>query len=187
MRRHNPKANRISLSPQLMNALKGGTLMTETSLSDGTCLSYYNDIPTPQRNGGSVDEAGLIRKIVGGQKDLFGDLIAPHLTALSCVVRAPIGGHPEVEDSVQHTAYKAFIHLAHFRFEARFKTSLIRIGLNEARQWRRKHASLRLIEVTPLTSHELLIAVYRPPPLMQYQRSETISLRGTATAQHTLQ
>src|SRR5258708_33724182 len=115
-----------------MNALKGGTLMTETSLSDGTCLSYYNDIPTPQRNGRSVDEAGLIRKIVGGQKDLFGDLIAPHLTALSCVVRATIGGHPEVEDLVQQTAYTAFIHLARVRVQPPFKTCVISIGLESA-------------------------------------------------------
>jgi len=165
-----------------MNALKGATLMTETSLSDGTCLSYYNDIPTPQRNGTAVEEAVLIRKIVGGQKDLFGDLIAPHLTALSCVVRATIGGHPEVEDIVQQTAYKAFIHLAQFRFEARFKTWLIRIGLNEARQWRRKYASLRLIEFTPLAFSELPIADQSPSPLIEYQRSETTARLGVALA-----
>jgi RNA polymerase sigma-70 factor (ECF subfamily) len=46
----------------------------------------------------------LIRKIVAGQRHLFGDLIAPHLTALSRIVRASIGDHPEVEDIVQQTA-----------------------------------------------------------------------------------
>jgi hypothetical protein len=45
--------------------------MTAISLSDG-------------RSG----VVALIRKIVGGQQDLFGDLIAPHLTALSCMVRS---------------------------------------------------------------------------------------------------
>src|SRR5260370_7623374 len=166
-----------------MNALKGAILMTETSLSDGTCLSYYNDIPTPQRNGTGVDEAVLIRKIVGGQKDLFGDLIAPQLTSLSCVVRATIGGHPEVEDIVQQTAYKAFIHLAQFRFEARFKPWLIRIGLNEARQGRRKQASLRLIEFTPLAFSELSIADLRPSPFIEYQSTDTLS-RPPATHAH---
>lgn len=53
-------------------------------------------------NGTGVDEAALIRKNVGGQRDLFGDLIAPHLTALSRIVRTTIGGHPEFEDIVQH-------------------------------------------------------------------------------------
>jgi hypothetical protein len=68
--------------------------MTATSLSDG-------------RSG--VDEAALIRKIVGGQQDLFSDLIAPHPTALSCMVPATIGGYTEVGNIVQQTAFKAFI------------------------------------------------------------------------------
>ena len=73
--------------------------------------------PTPTRNGTGTDEAALIRKIIGGRRDLFGDLIAPHLTPLSRMVRARIGGHPEVEDIVQQTALKAFTQLAQFRFE----------------------------------------------------------------------
>jgi RNA polymerase sigma-70 factor (ECF subfamily) len=126
-----------------------------------------------------MDEAALIRKIVGGQRDLFGDLIAPHLTPLSRMVRATIGGHPEVEDIVQQTALKAFTHLAKFRFEAGFKTWLIRIGVNEARQWRRKYASSRVLEFTPSAFSELPIADQSRSPLMEYQRSETsVQLRA---------
>jgi len=104
--------------------------------------------PTPTSNRTRTDEAILISKIVGGQRDRFGDLIAPHLAPLSRIVRATLGAHPEVEDVVQQTALKAFTHLAQFRFEAGFRTWLIQIGLNEARQWWRKHASSPLVEST---------------------------------------
>jgi RNA polymerase sigma factor (sigma-70 family) len=130
----------------------------------------------------SDDEAVLIRKIVGGQRDLFGDLIAPHRTALSYMVRATIGGYPEVEDIVQQTALKAFIHLAQFRFEAGFKTWLIKIGINEAREWRRKHATARLLEFTPHALSELPIADQSPSPLIEYQRTEAAARLGAALA-----
>jgi RNA polymerase sigma-70 factor (ECF subfamily) len=129
-----------------------------------------------------TDEAALIRKIVGGQPDLFGDLIAPHLTALSRIVRATIGGHPEVEDIVQQTALKAFIHLAQFRFQAGFKTWLIQIGLNEARQWRRKYGHSRFLEFTPQASSELPIADQSHSPLIEYQRNENGAQLGAALA-----
>jgi hypothetical protein len=61
-----------------------------------------------------TEEAALIRKIVGGHRDLFGDLIAPHLTVLSRMVQATIGGHPEVEDIVQQAVLKAFTHRHNF-------------------------------------------------------------------------
>jgi RNA polymerase sigma-70 factor, ECF subfamily len=155
--------------------------MPATSLLHGKRL-YHNAIPNPSCNGTVIDEAALIRKIVGGQQDLFGDLIAPHLTALSYIVRSTIGCYPDVEDIVQQTAFKAFTHLAQFRFEAGFKTWFIQIGLNEARQWRRKHASLRLLEVTPHCFAELPIADQRPSPLIEYQRSETSARLGAALA-----
>ena len=123
-------------------------------------------------NETGTDEAALIRKIVGGQRDLFGDLIAPHLTPLLRIVRATIGGDPEVEDIVQQAAFKAFTKLAQFRFEAGFRTWLIQIGLNEARQWRRKCASSRIVGLAPLPLSELPIADKNHSPLSEYQRGE---------------
>jgi RNA polymerase sigma-70 factor (ECF subfamily) len=128
---------------------------------------------TTKGNETGADEAALIRKIVGGQRDLFGDLIAPHLTPLLRIVRATIGGDPEVEDIVQQTALKAFTHLAQFRFEAGFSTWLIQIGLNEARQWRRKCASSRIVDLAPLSLSELPIADRNHSPLSECQRRET--------------
>jgi RNA polymerase sigma-70 factor (ECF subfamily) len=128
----------------------------------------------------SSEEAALIRKIVGGQRDLFGDLIAPHLIPLLRIVRATMGGHPEVDDIVQQTVLKAFMHLTQFRFEAGFRTWLIQIGFNEARQWRRKYTSSPFVEFTPTA--ELPFADQSNSPLIEYQRSETSAQLDAALA-----
>src|SRR5947209_18760821 len=117
------------------------------------------------RDGTAGEEATLIRKIVGGERDLFGELIAPHLSPLSRIVRATIDGHSDVEDIVQQTVFKAFTHLAQFRFEAGFSTWLIQIAINEARQWRRKDAASRVLEFHAPTFSELPIADKRHSPL----------------------
>jgi RNA polymerase sigma-70 factor (ECF subfamily) len=137
--------------------------------------------PTPTGSGTGANEAALIGKIVGDQPDLFWHLITPHLALLSRIVRATIGGHPEVEDIVQ-TTLKAFIHLEQFRFEAGFRTWLIQIGVNEARQWRRKYASSPLLESTRAAFSERHIADESHSPLIEYQKSETGAQVGAALA-----
>ena len=80
---------------------------------------------TPTMTG--IEEAGLIRKILAGRQDLFGDLIAPHLAPLLHIVQATTGGHPDVDDIVQQTAIKAFTHLEQFRCVA------VHVGENQSR------------------------------------------------------
>jgi RNA polymerase sigma factor (sigma-70 family) len=126
---------------------------------------------TPNMTG--TEEYGLINKILGGRRELFGDLIAPHLTPLLRMVQATMGGHPDVDDIVQQTALKAFTHLDQFRCEASFRTWLIRIGLNEARDWRRKCASSRLLALDLPRLTQFPIFDESHSPLVQYQRSET--------------
>lgn len=92
--------------------------------------------PSPTRHETRTDEIALIHNIVGGQRDLFGDLIAPHLAALSRVVRTKLEADLEVEDIFQQAALKALTHLAQFRFEAGFRTWLIQIAINETRHSR---------------------------------------------------
>jgi RNA polymerase sigma factor (sigma-70 family) len=121
-----------------------------------------------------TDEIALIRRILGGHRDLFADLIAPHLTPLLRIIRATIGGHSDVEDIVQQTVLKAFTHLAQFRFEASFRTWLIRIGLNEARSWRKKCASSRLLALDLLPLTQLPPADEAHSPWVECERSEVI-------------
>src|ERR1700730_6585567 len=125
---------------------------------------------TPNTPG--TEEGALIHKILGGRRDLFADLIAPHLTTLFRIVRATIGGHPEEEDILQQTALKAFTHLEQLRFEDRFSPWLSRLGLNEVRMWQRKCASSRVLALDPPTLTQLPVADQRHSPLVEFQRSE---------------
>ena len=119
-----------------------------------------------------TEEAGLIRKIIGGRRDLFAELIEPHLTQLLRIVQRTIGRHADVEDIVQQATLKALTHLDQFRCEASFKTWLIRIGLNEARQWRRNSASCRFVSLDVAALPQLPIVDERHSPLAECQRSE---------------
>jgi RNA polymerase sigma-70 factor (ECF subfamily) len=130
----------------------------------------------------ATEEAGLIRKILAGRQDLFADLIAPHLRPLLRVLRATIGPHPDVDDIVQQTALKALIHLEQFRCEASFRTWLIRIGLNEARAWRRKCATSRLLALDPTTLTELPVTDERLSPWVEYERREASARLHAALA-----
>jgi RNA polymerase sigma-70 factor (ECF subfamily) len=125
-----------------------------------------------------TEEVALIRKIISGRRELFGDLIAPHLSPLWGIVRATIGSHADVEDIVQQATLKALIHLEQFRFEASFRTWLIRIGLNEARQWRRKCTPSRFT-ILDLSVLAQLPATEGHSPLIECQKSEAkIRLRA---------
>ena len=130
----------------------------------------------------AAQEVELIRNILGGRRELFADLIAPHLRPLLRTVRAIIGCHPDVEDIVQQTALKALTHLDQFRFEASFRTWLIRIGLNEANAWRRKCATSRFLALDANTLTQLPVADESHSPWVEYQRSEAIARLRTALA-----
>ena len=81
-----------------------------------------------------AEETVLIGQILVGRKELFDDLLEPHLTSLFRFVRSRMGSDSEAEDVIQVTILKAFTHLAKFRFEASFRSWLIRIAINEVAQ-----------------------------------------------------
>lgn len=129
----------------------------------------------------AAHEAGLIREILCGHRDLFGDLIQPHLKPLSCVIQGIMGPHPDVEDIVQQVALKALISLSQFRGEASFKTWLIRIGLNEVRQWQRRNLYSRFISLD--VAGHVAIEDPRCGPSEQYQRKQLAAKLHSAVEQ----
>jgi len=129
-----------------------------------------------------LEEAALIREILSGRRELFADLITPHLTPLFRTLRGTVGGHPDVEDIVQQTTLKALIHLEQFRFRASFRTWLIQIGLNEVRQWRRRNASSRSVAVDPAVLTQLPVADDSYSPFVECHRSETMGRLRSALA-----
>jgi RNA polymerase sigma-70 factor (ECF subfamily) len=102
----------------------------------------------------------------------FTDLLKANLPAIHRFVLGMVGNHFDVEDIVQETALKAFIHFAEFRGEAKFRTWLASIARNEVRGKRRRESMSRM---SYFESHELeQIASPRSTesPYCQYQEQE---------------
>jgi RNA polymerase sigma-70 factor, ECF subfamily len=131
---------------------------------------------------GEGKEASLICQILGGRRDLLGDLIEPHFDAVWKAVRAKMGNDPDVDDVVQQTVIKALTHLEQFRFEASFRTWLIRIALNEAAQHWRKRCSSRWIALEGSAVTEIQVADPKDSPFNACARSQTATLLQLAVA-----
>ena len=80
------------------------------------------------------DEAGLIVRILSGQKELFHELIRPYERMVYMTVFSIVRNETDAEDCAQDTMVNAYRHLSKFRGEAKFSTWLATIAVNEGRQ-----------------------------------------------------
>ncbi|MEM0519394.1 MULTISPECIES: RNA polymerase sigma factor [Aequorivita] len=92
-------------------------------------------------------EALIIEKILDGQIELFEILMRRYNELLYRTIRSYISTESDAEDTMQDTYIKAFQKLYQFKNEAKFSTWLIRIGINEALQRKRKAQKLRTIAI----------------------------------------
>jgi RNA polymerase sigma-70 factor (ECF subfamily) len=83
-------------------------------------------------------EKGLISRIVGGESDLFHELIRPYERMVYSTVFAMVKNEAEAEDGAQDVIISAFRHLKSFRGESKFSTWLVTIAMNEGRKRLRK-------------------------------------------------
>jgi RNA polymerase sigma-70 factor (ECF subfamily) len=90
------------------------------------------------KQAGSAIEAGLIARILAGEKELFHDLIRPYERMVYLTVISIVKNDAEAEDGAQEAVINAYRHLASFRGEARFSTWLTSIAVNEGRKRLRK-------------------------------------------------
>jgi RNA polymerase sigma-70 factor (ECF subfamily) len=118
-------------------------------------------------------EASLIREVLAGRTELLEDLMKPHLAMLRRLIQRKMGNDPEVEDIVQQTMLKSFTHLKQFRFEACFRTWLIRIALNEIAQCWRRRVPGRWIGLECSAQAMLHAADSSECPFRSYERSQT--------------
>lgn len=82
--------------------------------------------------GGARSESLLIRRVLAGETDLFGELVEPGLTRrLRNFASRALGNSADAEDILQEALMKAFCHLAEFRHESSFTTWLSCILRNE--------------------------------------------------------
>jgi len=114
-----------------------------------------------------TNEAGLIARIVAGEKELFHELIRPYERMVYLTLFAIVKNETEAEDGAQETVISAYRHLASFRGDAKFSTWLTTIAINEGRKRLRKAkgAAENSIEEEK-ESHE---GDYTPAPLTDWR------------------
>jgi len=83
-------------------------------------------------------EAGLIARVLGGEKELFHELIRPYERMVYLTLFSIVKNETEAEDGAQQTVINAYRHLASFRGDAKFSTWLTTIAINEGRKRLRK-------------------------------------------------
>ena len=84
--------------------------------------------------GREIDvEADLIRRVCDGEKELYYELVQPYERSVYLAAFALLRNEADAEDAAQEAILKAFRHLKKFRGEARFRTWLLQIAINEAR------------------------------------------------------
>src|SRR5262245_10954138 len=84
------------------------------------------------------NEAELIARILGGDKELFHDLIRPYERMLYLTAFSIVKNETDAEECEQDAVVNAYRNLAKFRGDAKFSTWLVTIVVNEARQKLRK-------------------------------------------------
>ena len=90
----------------------------------------------------------IIERILQGRTDLFEILMRRYNELLYRTVRSYIDIEPDVEDTMQDAYVKAFQKLYQFKNEAMFSTWLVRIGINEALQRKRKSKKYHTVDIT---------------------------------------
>lgn len=88
-------------------------------------------------------EEELIRRICGGEKELFCTLIAPYQRTVYAIAYSVLNNAADAEEIAQEAFLNALKSLSNFRAESKFSTWLIQITMNEARsRVRRNRAHL---------------------------------------------
>tara|TARA_A100000171_G_C2138525_1_gene152516 strand:+ start:5939 stop:6604 length:666 start_codon:yes stop_codon:yes gene_type:complete len=101
----------------------------------------WNDITI-----GKMSDSEIIRRVLGGEKELFEILMRRYNQTLYRVIRSYMTVESDVEDAMQEAYLKAYEKLDQFRGNAAFSTWLVRIGMNEALQRIRKNKRIFFID-----------------------------------------
>jgi RNA polymerase sigma-70 factor (ECF subfamily) len=86
----------------------------------------------------SARERELMERIIGGERELFYELVQPYERVVFHSAVAILGNDADAEEVAQEAMLKALTHLPGFRRESKFSTWLIQIAMNEAKAKLRK-------------------------------------------------
>ena len=94
----------------------------------------------------SLGEPLIIKRILGGEKELYEILVRRNNQKLYRVIRAYLKDDAEIEDAMQDSYIKAYTKLYQFKLDSSFSTWLVRIGINQALARLREKGRLRSID-----------------------------------------
>jgi RNA polymerase sigma-70 factor, ECF subfamily len=114
-----------------------------------------------------ANETELIARILGGEKELFHDLIRPYERMAYLTVYSIVKNETEAEDGAQEAVISAYRHLASFRGEAKFSTWLTTIAINEGRKRLRKARGAAEDSIDELAEEKE--GDYTPAPLTDWR------------------
>jgi RNA polymerase sigma-70 factor (ECF subfamily) len=80
----------------------------------------------------TFEDSTLIEMALAGRTECFPVLMDRYVTAVRKHIMPLVKNTSDVDDLVQDTFLKAWLHLSKFRFEASFRTWITRVALNEA-------------------------------------------------------
>lgn len=126
-------------------------------------LSY---IPCPETTGGRRSISGdneIIRSVLAGNKDFFGDLVTRHQDRVYRVCLAVLRDPHEAEESAQDTFVRAYRALASFRGDSAFTTWLTRIAINTSRSRLRRLKLKRFLSLDALREKGSFAEPVAPP------------------------
>ena len=123
-------------------------------------------------------DAELIRRILGGERELFHELVRPYEKSVYYATFSILQNQQDAEDAAQETVLKALKSLHSFRAESKFSTWLISIAVNEARARLRHDRVLKFESVDQSQTEEdgsftpAVITDWREVPLQALERKE---------------
>ncbi len=89
----------------------------------------------------------IVERILQGQTEMFEILMRRNNQLLYRTIRSYLDIDADVEDTMQDAYVKAFQNLDQFKNEAMFSTWLVRIGINEALQRKRKSKKYHTVDI----------------------------------------
>jgi RNA polymerase sigma-70 factor, ECF subfamily len=111
----------------------------------------------------------------------FTEILHFHLPGLNRFVSGMVGNRFEADDIVQETAVKALLHFRDLREDAKFKTWLMTIAVNEVRSKRRMESRSRLAYLD-FDDLERLGAVAKDSPYCRFEARQQRRALRTAIA-----
>lgn len=99
------------------------------------------------------NDNSLVLRAINGDQSAFETLVIRHRRVVLRVARR-LTSDADGDDVTQQTFLKAFAKLSSFRFNSGFRTWLMSIAINEARQWNRKTRRQREIPLVTTGTEE---------------------------------